>query len=123
MPATGAVALQDDGNLVLYTRDGRVAWASNTDSPTRDAYTLEVRIQDLLSRARLACCELWAVPLMPCDPGILVRSYQTWAEATRNTTISEMLTGGQCTGMLQVTDSGTLVWYCETSGEEVWTSR
>ncbi|CAK0782759.1 hypothetical protein CVIRNUC_005954 [Coccomyxa viridis] len=54
---------QDDGNLVLYTRDCRVAWASNTDSPSKDAYTLEV------------------------------------------------------------TDSGTLVWYCETTGEEVWTSR
>ena len=24
---------------------------------------------------------------------------------------------------MQVTDSGTLVWYCETSGEEVWSSK
>ena len=24
---------------------------------------------------------------------------------------------------MQVTDSGALVWYCETSGEEVWSSR
>ena len=61
------VALQDNGNLVLYTRDGRVAWASNTDSPSKDAYTLEVRNRDLLMRAWLDCCELWAVPSMPCD--------------------------------------------------------
>lgn len=24
---------------------------------------------------------------------------------------------------VQVTDSGTLLWYCETSGEEVWSSK
>ncbi|CAL5220205.1 g2179 [Coccomyxa viridis] len=54
---------QEDGNLVLYTVDRKVAWASNTDNRNSDAYTLEV------------------------------------------------------------TDSGALVWYCETNGEEVWSSR
>ena len=117
------IALQDDGNLVLYTRDGQVAWASNTDSPSKDAYTLEVSKQDLLIRAWLDCCELWAVPLMPCGSEMLVRSFQVWAEAIRNPALLELLTRGQCTGMVQVTDSGALVWYCETSGEEVWTSR
>ena len=50
MPALNEVSLQDDGNLVLYTRDGRVAWASNTDSPTRDAYTLEVSLKTLCEK-------------------------------------------------------------------------
>ena len=36
------VLLQEDGNLVLYTVDRRVAWASNTDTRSSDAYTLEV---------------------------------------------------------------------------------
>ncbi len=71
------LALQDDGNLVLYTRDCRVAWASNTDSPSKDAYTLEVRKQDLLMRAWLDYCEPWAVPSMPCDSEMLVKSFQT----------------------------------------------
>ena len=35
--------MQEDGNLVLYTSDRRVAWASNTDSGSTDAYTLEVK--------------------------------------------------------------------------------
>ena len=34
---------QEDGNLVLYTVDRKVAWASNTDNRNSDAYTLEVR--------------------------------------------------------------------------------
>lgn len=36
------LCLQEDGNLVVYTRDGKVAWASNTDNKSTDAYTLEV---------------------------------------------------------------------------------
>ena len=35
--------VQEDGNLVLYTVDRKVAWASNTDNRNSDAYTLEVR--------------------------------------------------------------------------------
>lgn len=37
------LSMQEDGNLVLYTVDRRVAWASNTDTKSSDAYTLEVR--------------------------------------------------------------------------------
>jgi len=41
------VALQEDGNLVLYTKDSKVAWASNTDIKSSDAYTFEVNMLDL----------------------------------------------------------------------------
>jgi len=47
------VALQEDGNLVLYTKDSMVAWASNTDAKSSDAYTFEVNILDLCMHTSL----------------------------------------------------------------------
>lgn len=49
----GHVALQEDGNLVLYTKDGKVAWASNTDTKSSDAYTFEVTMLDLCMHTAL----------------------------------------------------------------------
>ncbi len=47
--------VQEDGNLVLYTVDRRVAWASNTDNRISDAYTLEVRSLRFMLDGRPAC--------------------------------------------------------------------
>ena len=71
LPKGHELFAQDDGNLVLYTSNRGVAWASNTDTKGTDAYTLEVSTSR--SMPPLACQALahsvLTSPLGSAGPG------------------------------------------------------